>query len=146
VDRTVDNAYHFPDAAWISRCAGQGEPPIVHARARAGGRRRARGHGRATVVEVGLVVALTLPGLAVLLVVLAVVEQLWSHIGRRSPLHRRRRHARSAGGLDVFSAALAPGRAVDLEVQRTREVRRDDAEDGAPPARRIDLDSGVAWL
>ena len=49
-----------------------------------------------------------------------------------------------AGGLDVFSAALAPGRAVDLEVQRAREVRRDDAEDGAPPRDRIDLDGGVA--
>ena len=48
--------------------------------------------------------------------------------------------------MDVFSAALYPGKAVDLEEQRVREMRRDDVEDGAPPRRRIDLDSGVAYL
>jgi hypothetical protein len=94
----------------------------------------------------GVLFALTLPGLVVLLVVLAAVEHAWSRLGLRSPLHRRARHALSAGGLDVFSAALVPGRATDLEQQRIRETRRDDAEDGAPPNRRIDLDSGVAYL
>jgi hypothetical protein len=94
----------------------------------------------------GLLVALTLPGLVLLLVVVAVVEQLAARLGRRSVLTRRRRHALSAGGLDVFSAALAPGRAVDLEQQRTRELRRDDVDDGAPPRERIDLDGGVAYL
>ncbi len=49
-------------------------------------------------------------------------------------------------GMDVFSAALFPGKAVDLEEQRVREIRRDDVEDGAPPYGRIDLDSGVAYL
>ena len=48
--------------------------------------------------------------------------------------------------MDVFSAALFPGKALDLEVQRVRELRRDDVEDGAPPNRRIDLDSGVVYL
>jgi hypothetical protein len=46
----------------------------------------------------------------------------------------------------VFSAALVPGRAADLEEQRVRELRRDDVEDGAPPYGRVDLDSGVAYL
>ena len=90
--------------------------------------------------------ALTLPGLVILLVALATVEHAWSRLGRRSPLHRRVRHAVSAGGLDVFSAALVPGKALDLEEQRVRELRRDDVEDGAPPNRRIDLDSGVVVL
>jgi hypothetical protein len=94
----------------------------------------------------GVVFALTLPGLVVLLVVLAAFEHAWSRLGRRSRLLGRERHALSAGGLDVFSAALAPGRAVDLEQQRVREMRRDDVEDGAPPYGRIDLDSGVAYL
>src|SRR3954453_7294507 len=94
----------------------------------------------------GVLVALTLPGLVLLLVVLAGVEQLAARLGPRSPLARTRRHALSAGGLDVFSAALAPGRAVDLEQQRTRELRRDDLGDGAPPRERIDLDGGVAHL
>jgi hypothetical protein len=94
----------------------------------------------------GVLFALTLPGLVVLLVVLAAVEHAWSRLGLPSPLHRRARHGLSAGGMDVFSAALFPGKAVDLEVQRVRELRRDDVEDGAPPNRRIDLDSGVAYI
>jgi hypothetical protein len=94
----------------------------------------------------GTLFALTLPGLVVLLVVLAAAEHLWSRLGRRSRLHGRERHALSAGGMDVFSAALFPGRALDLEEQRVREMRRDDVEDGAPPCSRIDLDSGVAYL
>jgi len=94
----------------------------------------------------GVLVALTLPGLVILLVVLAAAEHAWSRVGRRSPLHGRERHALSAGGLDVFSAALFPGKALDLAEQRNREIRRDDVEDGAPPYGRIDLDSGVAYL
>jgi hypothetical protein len=46
----------------------------------------------------------------------------------------------------VFSAALFPGKALDLEEQRVRETRRDDVEDGAPPNRHIDLDGGVAYI
>ena len=94
----------------------------------------------------GLLVALTLPGLVLLLVALALLEQVAARMGRRSPLARGRRHALSAGGLDVFSAALAPGRAVDLEQQRSRELRREDLGDGAPPRERIDLDAGVAYF
>jgi hypothetical protein len=94
----------------------------------------------------GLLFALTLPGLVILLVAVAIAEHAWSRAGRRSPLHRRERHALSAGGLDVFSAALNPGRDVDLAQQQAREIRRDDVRDGAPPYGRIDLDSGVAWL
>jgi len=40
--------------------------------------------------------------------------------------------------------AVAPGRAVDLDQQRVRELLRDDVEDGAPPRGGIDLDGGVA--
>jgi hypothetical protein len=97
-------------------------------------------------VGIGVLFALTLPGLVVLLVAVAAVEQLWSRFGRASPLYRRDRHALSAGGMDVFSAALFPGKAIDLEEQRVREMTRDDVADGAPPYGRIDLDSGVAYL
>jgi hypothetical protein len=95
---------------------------------------------------VGALVAFTLPGLVMLLVVLAVVEHVWSRLGRRSPLHGRSRHALTAGGMDVFSAALFPGKALDLEEQRVREIRRDDVEDAAPPFTRIDLAGGVAYV
>jgi hypothetical protein len=94
----------------------------------------------------GVLFALILPGVAILLVVLAAAEHAWSRRGRRSRLHGRGRHALSAGGMDVFSAALFPGKAIDLEQQRVREMTRDDVEDGAPPYGRIDLDGGVAYL
>ena len=97
-------------------------------------------------VGAGVLFAITLPGLVILLVVLAAVEHAWSRLGRRSPLDRRARHALSAGGMDVFSAALFPGKAIDLEEQRVREMTREDVDDGAPPYGRVDLDSGVAYL
>lgn len=96
-------------------------------------------------VAAGVLFALTLPGLVVLLVVPAALEHAWSRLGRPSPLRRRARHAVSAGGLDVFSAALFPGKARDLEQQRVRELRRDDVADGAP-RNRIDLDAGVVCI
>ena len=95
---------------------------------------------------IGVLFALTLPGLVVLLVVVATLEHAWSRLGRRSPVYRRERHALSAGGIDVFSAALVPGKAIDLAEQRVREMTRDDVADGDPPYGRIDLDSGVAYL
>jgi hypothetical protein len=95
---------------------------------------------------VGLLVSLTLPGVVLLLVAVAVAEQGWSRLGRRSRLNGRRRHALSASGMDVFSAALDPGRALDLDEQRSRAVTREDPGDGAPPYGRIDLTSGVAVL
>jgi hypothetical protein len=76
---------------------------------------------------VGLLVSLTLPGVVLLLIVVAAVEQAWSR-GRRRP-------TASASGMDVFSAVLDPGRAADLEEQLSRAVIREDVRDGAPPWR-----------
>ena len=94
----------------------------------------------------GLLFALTLPGVVVLLVVIAVVEQFAARRGRRGVVSRTRRRALSAGGLDVFSSALMPGREVDLEAQRSREILADDVEQGGPPRDRIDRDRGTAYL
>lgn len=94
----------------------------------------------------GLLVVMTLPGLVLLLVVVAAVEQVAARRGARSPLTRARRSGLSAGGMDVFSAALMPGRQVDLDEQRSRQLVADDAEQGGPPRGRIDLGSGVAYL
>ena len=76
---------------------------------------------------VGLLVSLTLPGVVLLLVVVAVVEQALSRRGRRPWA--------SASGMDVFSAVVDPGRAADLEEQLSRAVIRQDERDGAPPWR-----------
>jgi hypothetical protein len=95
-------------------------------------------------VGIGLVVAMTLPGLVLLLIAGAVAEQAWSRLGRRSPLTRRRRAALSGAGLDVFAASLDPGRAVDLDERHVRELTREDTDDSAPPL--IDLRRGIAYL
>ena len=52
----------------------------------------------------------------------------------------------SAGGLDVFSAALFPGKALDLEEQRVRETAPGRRRGRRAAEPRIDLDSGVVYL
>lgn len=80
----------------------------------------------------GLLVALTLPGVVLLLVLLAVVEQVASRRGRRGPLSRRARPGLSAAGIDVLSTALSPGHAVQREQQRVEQQLRDDDGDREP--------------
>jgi hypothetical protein len=94
----------------------------------------------------GLLVALTLPGLVLLLVVLAAAEAGAARVRRRSPLHGAPRRALSAGGLDVLSAALDPGREADREERRVSVLLREDDGDAAPPRSRVDLDRGLAVL
>ena len=89
--------------------------------------------------------ALTLPGLAVLLVTVALVEHVASRMRRRSPLHSRHRPMVSAS-LDVFSAALLPGKTVELEQRRVQQMLRDEEGDGAPPRSHVDLRRGIARL
>jgi hypothetical protein len=97
-------------------------------------------------MAVGAVFAMTLPGLVVLLIALAVVERAYSRMRRRSPVSGERRDALSASGIDAFSAALLPGRATELEQKRVEEHLRDEEADGAPPRSYVDLDAGVARL
>ena len=95
---------------------------------------------------VGLLVSLTLPGVVLLLVAVAVAEQVWARLGRRSRISGTQRHALSASGMDVFSAALDPGRAIDLDEQRSRAVVRVDTGDAAPPYGRVDERAGAVVL
>ena len=94
----------------------------------------------------GLLFALTLPGLVVLLVVLAAIERTCSWRGRRSLLSTHPRPGLSAGGFDVFAAAVSPGKATKLEQRRVEEQLREDEEDGAPPRSRIDFQRRIAYL
>ena len=95
----------------------------------------------------GVLLALTLPGVVLLLVVVAIVEHAASRLGRRGLLGKTPRGALSASGMDVLSAALSPGREVDLEQRRVERLLRDDDEvSGAPPHWSADLDRGVVRL
>jgi hypothetical protein len=94
----------------------------------------------------GVLVALTLPGLVLLLLAVAAVDQLLLHVRGRGVL--RHRHAAngqvSATGFELLHAALAPGKADELAQRQHEELVRDEEEDGAPP--QLDLDGGVARL
>ena len=94
----------------------------------------------------GLLFALTLPGLAILLVVLAVVERTCSQRRRRSLVSARPRPGLSAGGLDVLAAAVSPGKANELAQRRVEEQLHEDEHDGAPPRSVINFDSRIAYL
>jgi hypothetical protein len=83
-------------------------------------------------MEAGLLFAMTLPGVVVLLLLVAVVEHLAARRGRPGPVTRRRRHGLSASGLDAFSAVLVPGKADELAERAVQEQLRDDDGDGAP--------------
>lgn len=94
-------------------------------------------------VTAGALLALTLPGLLLGLLVLAVVEQVTARRGHRSRLAGSTRPRLSAAGFDVFSAAVSPGRAAQLEQRRVEAQLRDDEADGAPPRAQVDLDRRV---
>jgi hypothetical protein len=81
-------------------------------------------------VNAGVLVALTLPGLVILLVVVIAISKL---LGRSDV---------SAAGLDVFTVSLAPGKEHELDQRASDKVRRADA--GVPDP--VDLEAKVARI
>jgi Family of unknown function (DUF6191) len=96
---------------------------------------------------VGLLWAMSLPGLVCLLVLLVALERFGLWAGRRSWLPWRRRADRPelyAAGLDEFAASFHPGKRLELRQRNAELMLRDDTADGAPL--RIDLDAGTVIL
>ncbi|MER5349735.1 DUF6191 domain-containing protein [Kitasatospora sp. NPDC002551] len=95
----------------------------------------------------GLVFAMTIPGLVCLLVVLAFVDQLALR-ARRSRLVPWRGTGRegqiSATGFEQLHAQFAAGKQHQLDERQSSLMLRDEEDDGAPPRTRVDLASGVA--
>lgn len=98
----------------------------------------------------GVLFALTLPGLACLLVLLVALERfgLWAH--RRSWLPWRRRtdapgtHSSplSGTGFEEVDAFFTGAKRAELEERHSRSMLRDEEGDGAPPWTVVDLDLG----
>ncbi|WP_086818951.1 DUF6191 domain-containing protein [Allokutzneria sp. NRRL B-24872] len=88
--------------------------------------------------------ALSLPGLAVLLVVLAALERfgLWA----LPWLSRSSSPTFAEVGFDEFGAAFDAGQRHKIDERASQSMMRDDADDGAPPHSTVDLDGGVATL
>ncbi|RYP86280.1 hypothetical protein EKO23_10020 [Nocardioides guangzhouensis] len=95
----------------------------------------------------GMLVALTFPGLVVLLLALAIVEQPASRLRRRSVVTRRRRTSRTATGLDFMTVLTMPDKQIELDQRASDKVRRVGSEDDAPAdGHRVALDAGTVRI
>ncbi|WP_230193889.1 DUF6191 domain-containing protein [Streptomyces coriariae] len=96
----------------------------------------------------GFAVFMTLPGLVILLTVVAFADQLVLRAGRAGLLPWRnsaRQGQISATGFEQLHASFSPGKQNELKERQSALVMRDDEEDGAPANRTtVDLDGGVA--
>jgi hypothetical protein len=94
----------------------------------------------------GVAVALTLPGLVLVLLVVAAIDQLLLRIRGRGLMSWREDAQVSSTGFEMLHATLSPGKADELAQRRTEDVIRDDDERAAPPRSRIDFVTGVAHI
>jgi hypothetical protein len=94
------------------------------------------------------VFCMTLPGLVVVLTLLAFADQVLLRAGRAGVLPWRnsaRQGQIAATGFEQLHASLSPGKQHELKERQTALVIPDDEEDGAPPNRTtVDLDGGTA--
>ncbi|MFF4350130.1 DUF6191 domain-containing protein [Streptomyces sp. NPDC001530] len=95
-------------------------------------------------------VFMTLPGLVILLTLVAFADQLLLRAGRAGVLPWRngaRQGQISATGFEQLHASLSPGKQNELKERQSALLMRDDEEDGAPPNRTtVDLDGGTAVI
>jgi len=85
----------------------------------------------------GLLFALSIPGLVVLLVVLAALERFGLWAGRRSWLPGRgdrTRDSLSGTGIEELGAFFEAGKRAELEQRKTELVLPDSETSGDPPA------------
>jgi hypothetical protein len=85
---------------------------------------------------------MSLPGLVVLLVVLAALERFGLWASDRSWLPWRRKRAGtpvSAAGFEELDAFFVSGKRHELDQRNHSLMMREDEEDGAPPLLRVDL-------
>ncbi|MEU3923084.1 DUF6191 domain-containing protein [Streptomyces sp. NPDC029004] len=96
----------------------------------------------------GFVVFVTLPGLVILLTVMALADQLFLRAGRAGLLPWRnsaRQGQISATGFEQLHASFSPGKQSELKERQSALLMRNDEEDGAPPNRTVvDLEGGTA--
>jgi hypothetical protein len=98
------------------------------------------------LIGMGVLFALTLPGVVTLLIALAAVERFGLWAGRSILPWRRGRATVSAAGFDEFTAILYAGKRAELDRRDSELVLRDEHPDGAPPRGGIDLDRNTATL
>ena len=91
---------------------------------------------------------LTIPGLAVVLVLLAALDRfgMWLHSRSGLPWYRDGHRAAPAPGFDELQAVFQSSKRHAIERRRLESVLRDDEHDGAPLHFRIDSGGGRAVI
>ena len=90
----------------------------------------------------GMLVAMTLPGLVILLTVLGILELR----ARRSKHSKKHGPAMASTGFDLLQEALYPSKRYEIEQRDHEALMAEEDAEGAPPRSRIDLDNGTAHL
>lgn len=89
----------------------------------------------------GMLFAMSIPGLAVLLLVLAAGERVWRAIRRR-----KGHPVVSGAALDEFTTLFSGSKHIELRQRQVALTLGEDEESGAPPRGPVDLDSGTVRL
>lgn len=102
-----------------------------------------------TVSLMGLLMAMTIPGLACLLILLAFVEVAINRVtGTRFLPWTRKRGGTvaSASGFEHLTAMFQGSKHHEFEQRQSTLMHREDPSEGAPPRDRVDLAGGSARL
>jgi len=92
-------------------------------------------------------VALTVPGLVILLTAVMVIDQIALRASRTSWIPWRgsgREGQVSSTGFEQLHLVFSAGKQHELDERKSSLMLRDDEGDGAPPRTRVDLDGGQA--
>lgn len=102
----------------------------------------------------GLLFALTIPGVVCLLVLLVALERfgLWARSSSLLPWRRSVQGAPgqslplSGTGFQEIDAFFTGAKRAELDEKHSRSMMRDDSSDGAPPRAHVDLDARVVTV
>jgi hypothetical protein len=90
----------------------------------------------------GMLFAMSIPGLACLLILLAAGERVVQYVRRRQGEPPKL----GAAGFDQITTLFYATKQLELDQRQTELMTRDEEDDGAPPRGPIDLDLGVVRL
>ncbi|WP_228002946.1 DUF6191 domain-containing protein [Nocardia australiensis] len=95
-----------------------------------------------------MLVAVTIPGLALLLVALAFTEMTWRKVTGKAlvPWMRGTDRPISAVGFEQFDAVFAAGRHHEFAQQQSTLMHRENPGDGAPGGIDVDLTASKATV
>ena len=89
---------------------------------------------------------MTLPGLVLLLLILALIELLTSRLRGRSVITRRHRPVLTAAGMDFMAVLTQPEKVRELDQRASEKIRKVEHEVGTPARSSVDLASGTARI